>query len=260
MAEALAASIEGAQDLESVTVGIYRTAAVVKGGRRFSFSALVVVGDRRGRVGIGYAKAPGVPAAIEKAQKEARKNLTPIVLQEGTIPHIVEAKFGSSMVRLIPAAPGTGVVAGGTVRAVLEMAGVRDALTKAYGSTNQINLVKATFQALCKLRSKEEVARLRRVDLGTSVVEEMLAKGRRYAPKLQEPSDKPKGPVSKVAAAKAAARAARGRRAAAEEQATAEPDAATSASVPVAAAPASSATTSNTEASPSDPTNPPSGN
>jgi len=175
--------LDGAGDLESTTVGIYRTAAVVKGGRRFSFSALVVVGDRRGKVGVGYGKAPGVPAAIEKAQKDARKALFRVVLKDGTLPHPVLAKFGASKVQLVPAAPGTGVVAGGTVRAVLEMAGVRDALTKAYGSTNQKNLVKATLEGLKSLTTKERVAELRGVEIKSTEVEEKLEYGARFAPK-----------------------------------------------------------------------------
>ncbi len=200
MAETIA-SHESSQDLESTTVWINRTSTTVKGGRRMSFSALVVVGDRHGKVGIGYAKAPGVPQAIEKAQRDARKHLVNVVLQEGTFPHPVEGRSDSSIVRLIPAAAGTGVVAGGTVRAVLEMAGVHDALTKAYGSTNKINLTMATFNALTMMRSREHFARLRGVELASSTVEELLEKGRRYAPKVTDDASKrgPKGPVSKVA-------------------------------------------------------------
>jgi small subunit ribosomal protein S5 len=180
----MAELIEGSQELESTTVGIYRTAAVVKGGRRFSFSALVVVGDRRGRVGIGYAKASGVPSAIEKAQKDARKGMFQVVLQEGTLPHPVNARFGASSVRLLPAAPGTGISAGGTVRAVLELAGVRDCLTKAYGSTNQKNLCKAALEGLKSLRAKSQLEALRGVSLEQSEVDERLELGKKYAPKL----------------------------------------------------------------------------
>ena len=129
-----------AQTLESTTVAINRTAKTVKGGRNMSFSALVVVGDRKGSVGVGYGKGRGVPVAIEKAQKDARKNLVKIDLKEGTLPHPITGKFCASKVRLLPASPGTGVIAGGTVRAVLEMAGVHDCLTKSFGSTNKINL------------------------------------------------------------------------------------------------------------------------
>src|SRR6187549_561611 len=117
---------------ESTTVGIYRTAATVKGGRRFSFSALVVVGDRNGRVGIGYAKANQVPPAIEKAQKEGKRKARPFPLQGRTLPHAVTGKFGACTVRLLPASPGTGVIAGAAVRAPLELLGIRDCLTKAF--------------------------------------------------------------------------------------------------------------------------------
>lgn len=178
----MAEFLEESQSLESTTVGIYRTATVVKGGRRFSFGALVVVGDRRGKVGIGYGKAPGVPAAIEKAQKDARKNMITVSLQEGTLPHPVTGDFGASRVQLLPAAPGTGVIAGGTVRAVLEMAGVRDCLTKAFGSTNQKNLCKAVMVGLQSLRMKDEIARLRGVELDASEVDVKLELGRRFAP------------------------------------------------------------------------------
>ncbi len=225
MAEQLSANIEGAGDLESTTVWVNRTSTTVKGGRRMSFSALVVVGDRRGRVGIGYAGAPGVPAAIEKAQKEARKHLVNVVVQDGTFPHPVQGKFGASSVKLVPASPGTGVVAGGTVRAVLEMVGVRDALTKAYGSTNKINLTKATFDALSKLRMRNTVADLRGLTIETSSVDEMLEKGKRYAPKVVDAAARQaKGPVSKVQSARGGRRGGggggggRGRRGGGEQQ------------------------------------------
>jgi len=167
--------------LESTTVGIYRTAAVVKGGRRFSFGALVVAGDRNGRVGLGYGKAPGVPAAIEKAEKEARKSLQFVRLQGSTLPHEVMAKFGASQVKLVPAAPGTGVIAGARVRAVLELAGVKDCLTKAFGSTNQKNLCKATFKGLLALRQKGQIETLRGVTIDKTDVEQRLELGQKYA-------------------------------------------------------------------------------
>ena len=179
MAEALT---DGTHALESTTVGIYRTATVIKGGRRFSFGALVVVGDRKGSVGVGYGKAPGVPSAIEKAQKDARKKMTRITLEEGTLPHSVNSTFGASVVRLVPAAPGTGVIAGATVRAVLELAGVKDCLTKVYGSSNQKNLCKATCEGLTKLRSKQQFEELRGVSIDPTDVEKRLEAGRRYAP------------------------------------------------------------------------------
>ena len=171
----MAEVLDESQALESTTVTINRTATTVKGGRRMSFSALVVVGDRKGRVGVGYGKGRGVPAAIEKAQKAAKKNIFKINNNAGTIPHTVTGKFGASQVRLIPAAPGTGVIAGGTVRAVLEMAGVQDVLTKSYGSTNAINLTKAVVAGLKALRQRSDVAALRGVQLDSSTVDEMLA-------------------------------------------------------------------------------------
>ncbi len=169
--------------LESTTVKIYRTATVVKGGRRFNFGALVVVGDRQGSVGIGYGKAPGVPAAIEKAQKVARKSLKTVTLQEGTLPHAITSRYGASVVKLLPAGPGTGVIAGATVRAVLELVGVRDCLTKSFGSNNAKNLVQAAFAGLSQLRTKEQIEAIRQVDIGKTEVEERLDAGRRFAPK-----------------------------------------------------------------------------
>ena len=178
----MAEFLEESQGLESTTIGIYRTAATVKGGRRFSFSALVVVGDRNGSVGLGYGKAPGVPAAIEKAQKEARKQIKVLTLQEGTLPHAIQSRFGASKVKLIPASPGTGVIAGATVRAVLEMAGVRDCLTKSLGSNNQKNLAKATMAGLVGLATKAGIGALRGVAIEDTEVDEKLEAGRRYAP------------------------------------------------------------------------------
>lgn len=190
--------IDESQSLESTTVGIFRTAAVVKGGRRFSFGALVVIGNRGGRVGIGYGKAPGVPSAIEKAQKDARKRVVSVPLTGGTLPHPVTGIFGSSQVRLLPAAPGTGVIASGTVRAVLELAGVQDCLTKAYGSTNKKNLCKAVIQGLTSLRTKEQVAALRNVKIELTEVEKKIAAGQRYAPKLDPNAVKAAAPKSTV--------------------------------------------------------------
>ncbi|MFW5682400.1 MAG: 30S ribosomal protein S5 [Phycisphaeraceae bacterium] len=169
-----------AQTLESTTVSINRTAKTVKGGRNMSFSALVVVGDRRGSVGVGYGKGRGVPVAIEKAQKDARKNLVRIDLKEGTLPHPVTGRFCASKVRLLPASPGTGVIAGGTVRAVLEMAGVHDCLTKSLGSTNKINLCRAVFTGLTSLQPKEKFAELRGVEIEKTHVEEILEFGSKF--------------------------------------------------------------------------------
>jgi small subunit ribosomal protein S5 len=173
----MAEFLEGSGGIESTTVGVFRTAATVKGGRRFSFSSLVVVGDRNGRVGAGYGKANQVPPAIEKAQKIAKRNMRPFPMQGRTIPHQVEGRFGACLVRLVPASPGTGVIAGASVRAVLEMFGLQDCLTKSYGSNNPKNLVKAVINGLSKLQSKEDVERLRGVTLGTTVVEDMIVRG-----------------------------------------------------------------------------------
>ena len=157
----------GATGLEEVVVpgSIRRCAAVIKGGRRFSFTALVVVGDRNGRVGIGYGKAREVPMAVEKAGKVARAKLVTVTLLGTTIPHEIIGRCGASKVFMKPAAPGTGIIAGASARSVLELAGVRDVLTKAYGSSNPINLVKATFDAVLRLRSKQQVAALRGVEI-----------------------------------------------------------------------------------------------
>ena len=194
----MAEMVEDAKGLESTTVGIYRTATVVKGGRRFSFSAMVVVGDRGGSVGIGYGKGRGVPVAIEKAEKAARKNICKVTLQGRTLPHPVIGKFSASEVKLIPASPGTGVIAGGTVRAVLEMVGVHDCLTKAYGSTNQKNLCKATLEGLKQLCSKDSIAALRGVEIAKSEVDEMLSAGKGLVPEVLSGEKKTKGPVNTV--------------------------------------------------------------
>jgi len=146
-------------------VKIRRCAAVVKGGRRFSFTALVVVGDGHGKVGWGYGKANEVPPAVEKAIKDGTRNMKPISMSGTSIPHQIVGHFGAARVVLVPAAPGTGVIAGNAVRAVCEACGIRDILTKSYGSNNPINLVKAAIQALTDLRSQNEVERLRGVSL-----------------------------------------------------------------------------------------------
>jgi small subunit ribosomal protein S5 len=138
---------------------------VVKGGRRFSFTAMVVVGDGQSKVGWGYGKANEVPPSVEKAVKDGTRNMVPIHLEGTTIPHTVRGRFGAAQVVLVPASPGTGVIAGAAVRAVCEACGIRDILTKSYGSTNPINLVKATMNALEQMRSKGEVERLRGVSL-----------------------------------------------------------------------------------------------
>ena len=149
--------------LEDTVVKVFRCSKVVKGGRRFSFAAMVVVGDRDGTVGIGYGKANEVPQAVEKAVKDAKKSLCQIELDERTIPHQVEGRYRATKITLVPASPGTGVIAGSSARAVLEFAGVQDVLTKVYGSTSTKNVVKATLDGLLKLRSKEMVESLRGV-------------------------------------------------------------------------------------------------
>ena len=151
--------------MENTVVKIYRCSKVVKGGRRFSFAALVVVGDRDGNIGIGYGKANEVPMSVEKAVKDAKKSMHKISLLERTIPHQVEGKYRSTKVVLLPAGAGTGVIAGSSVRAVLEFVGVQDVLTKIYGSTSPKNVVKATLNGLLKLRCKEEVEALRGVNI-----------------------------------------------------------------------------------------------
>jgi small subunit ribosomal protein S5 len=151
--------------LEDAVVQIYRCSKVVKGGRRFSFAALVVVGDRAGQVGIGYGKANDVPMAVEKGIAEARKSLVTVALRGRTIPHQVTARSGASQVVLVPASEGTGVIAGKKLRPLLELAGIRDVLTKAYGSTSPKNLIKAGMVALKKLRTRETISALRGVVL-----------------------------------------------------------------------------------------------
>jgi small subunit ribosomal protein S5 len=152
-------------ELVDKVIKIKRCAAVVKGGRRFSFAAMVVVGNGRGKVGWGYGKANEVPPSVEKAVKDGSRSMFEISLDEGTIPHQVEGRFGAARVVLVPASPGTGVIAGDAVRAVCEAAGIHNILTKSFGSNNPVNLVKASIEALKNLRTRQEIERLRGVTL-----------------------------------------------------------------------------------------------
>ncbi|MBI3098822.1 MAG: 30S ribosomal protein S5 [Planctomycetes bacterium] len=148
---------------DEIVVKVRRCAKVVKGGKRFSFSALVVVGDRKGQVGIGHGKAKEVPFAVEKAIKDAKKNMQRVSIKDTTIPHRVHAKYGSTLVTLVPACKGTGLIAGASVRAVLELAGVHDILSKVWGSTNPGNVVQATMSGLQQIKSKRRYEELRGV-------------------------------------------------------------------------------------------------
>ncbi|MGH2270268.1 30S ribosomal protein S5 [Anaerohalosphaeraceae bacterium U12dextr] len=163
--EAIRTEMHGEQPLEETVVKVYRNAKVVKGGRRFSFAALVVVGDRNGTVGYGYAKANEVPPAVEKAIKDAKKNLKKITVVNDTLPHEVRGKCRATDIIMLPAGPGTGVIAGSSARAMLELAGIRNVLTKVYGSRSPKNVVKAVMAGLVKLQNKETIEALRGVQI-----------------------------------------------------------------------------------------------
>ncbi len=153
------------QEFAEYVVKINRCATVVKGGRRFSFSALVVVGNRNGEVGVGFGKANEVPPAVQKALKDARRSMVKVSMKGDTIPHQIIGKYRATKIFLKPAMPGTGVIAGGSVRAIIQAAGIKNILTKAYGSTNPVNLTKATLDGLLQLRDKDHVSKLRGMQL-----------------------------------------------------------------------------------------------
>jgi len=152
---------EDREEYDERVIDITRVAKVVKGGRRFAFRTVVIVGDNKGRVGIGVGKSRGVPESIKKGSDSAKKRMAKISLSGATIPHTVIAKHGGAVVMLRPASPGTGVIAGGSVRAVLEAAGVHDILSKSQGSSNMLNVAFATLKALQMLKSGEELAQMR---------------------------------------------------------------------------------------------------
>jgi small subunit ribosomal protein S5 len=178
-------------DLQERVIEINRVAKVVKGGRRFSFTALVAVGDEEGVVGIGYGKAREVPLAIQKGVENARKNLIRVPKYGQTLTHKIIGRYGAGHVVLRPASPGTGVIAGGGVRAVLELGGVRDVLTKSIGTQNPINLVKATMDGLIRLRRPEEVAELRGLTVSQVLGIERTEEGTEVSAVPAEGSDAP---------------------------------------------------------------------
>ncbi|MDD3153316.1 MAG: 30S ribosomal protein S5 [Victivallaceae bacterium] len=168
----------GMPELEESVICINRSAKVVKGGKNFSFGAFVVVGNREGNVGYGYGKANEVSDAIRKGNDSARRNMMTVPLVGPTIPHQIEVKFGGARVLIRPASPGTGLIAGGAMRAILELAGIKDVLAKSLGANNQANVAKATFKALSSLRSREEIMSKRGLTVTAPAAEAVAAEAK----------------------------------------------------------------------------------
>lgn len=206
-------------ELQETVVHINRVAKVVKGGKNFSFSAVVVAGDGAGKVGFGTGKAREVPPAIQKASDRAKREMIAIPLVGGTVPHLVWGRHGATKVLLRPASPGTGVIAGGGVRAVMESAGVQDVLTKVVGSRNPFNVVRATFNAITLLMTQDRVRRLRGIDVMAPAADAKVAGGDDAAP-AESPTAEAAAPATAPAAPSKAAAA---KSAAAPKTATAEP-------------------------------------
>jgi small subunit ribosomal protein S5 len=181
-------------ELTETVVHINRVAKVVKGGKNFSFSAVVVAGDGAGKVGYGTGKAREVPPAIQKASEAAKREMVRVPLIGGTVPHLVWGRWGATRVLLRPASPGTGVIAGGGVRAVMESAGVQDVLTKIVGSRNPFNVVRATFDAIASLMTQDQVRRLRGVEVKSAAVEASAASGEPDTTVTAEVPEAPEAP------------------------------------------------------------------